>query len=533
MDTPDSIDDFEELFADMPASKRPTSIKEYGLPDTFARYRLAGPNPNILKRCPPEVRDIWFRALDDGTDGRYATVKQTVDAATAAGELYLADFTDFYGLTGPAVDGATFKVQKYVAPCAALFVVNPDAAAREREPLKAVAIQLETAPRLDPKKPFSSLTTPVIFCPPDAAAVAAAADGGAKDWSWECAMACYTSSDGAYHEAISHLGMTHLVVGAFIPATLQRLHPDHPLHRLLLPHFYGTSLINFGAHSALLSDTGAVAQLVSLKIQDVLTYTAAKVIDALSQDLTFPADLKRRGMTKEEFPYLYPYRDDAQLHWDAIRTWVEEYLAVYYGSDAATRVQRMANDPELNAWMKDLTSPIGGNIKWLASEWSTSAGADNFPLLCDAVAAVMWRASVLHAAVNFPQAPIMAFLPAYPLAIYAQPPTDARARTFAEYLAYLGPLEMAQTQATTANLLGTLFYSEIGRYGYKQFGGHAQVDSAMGKFRSALDGITAAINARNEALVANWTAHYGDADKGKLHAYTTLLPKNVPQSINI
>jgi arachidonate 15-lipoxygenase len=94
---------------------------------------------------------------------------------------------------------------------------------------------------------------------------------------WDIAKACYTSADGSYHEAISHLGDTHLVCGQFIAATRRQLLPNHPLSKLLLPHLAGTALINGAAAAVLINDNGIVDRLTAPDIADSLKLVKIKV----------------------------------------------------------------------------------------------------------------------------------------------------------------------------------------------------------------------------------------------------------------
>lgn len=48
----------------------------------------------------------------------------------------------------------------------------------------------------------------------------------------------------------------------------------------------------------------------------------------IQKDFSPEADFKNRGVTKEDFPGLYMYRDIGTLYWEATHTWVTEYLSV-------------------------------------------------------------------------------------------------------------------------------------------------------------------------------------------------------------
>ena len=92
----------------------------------------------------------------------------------------------------------------------------------------------------------------------------------------------------------------------------------------------------------------------------------------------------------------YPYASDGLEIWDAIKSWVEEYVAFYYKSD-----EELQKDPELQAWWKDLVQVGHGDLKdkpW----WPKMQTRGE---LVQVSTTLIWIASALHAAVNFGQYP--------------------------------------------------------------------------------------------------------------------------------
>jgi len=92
----------------------------------------------------------------------------------------------------------------------------------------------------------------------------------------------------------------------------------------------------------------------------------------------------------------YPYASDGLEIWDAIKSWVEEYVAFYYKSDEA-----LQKDPELQAWWKELVQVGHGDLKdkpW----WPKMQSRGD---LVAVSTTLIWIASALHAAVNFGQYP--------------------------------------------------------------------------------------------------------------------------------
>ncbi|KAH1239031.1 Linoleate 9S-lipoxygenase-4 [Glycine max] len=54
----------------------------------------------------------------------------------------------------------------------------------------------------------------------------------------------------------------------------------------------------------------------------------------------------------------YPYASDGLEIWDAIKSWVEEYVSFYYKS-----AEELQKDPELQAWWKELVEVGHGDLK--------------------------------------------------------------------------------------------------------------------------------------------------------------------------
>ena len=92
----------------------------------------------------------------------------------------------------------------------------------------------------------------------------------------------------------------------------------------------------------------------------------------------------------------YPYAVDGLEIWDAIKTWVKEYVSLYYPTDVAVQ-----QDPELQAWWKEAVEKGHADLKdkpWWPKMQTIEA-------LVKSCSIIIWTASALHAAVNFGQYP--------------------------------------------------------------------------------------------------------------------------------
>lgn len=447
----------------------------------FARLRVAGPNPVVLRRLTaPDARfpvsEAQFRSVMGAQDSLATAMRE--------GRVYLADYAVLEGL-----QPGTFPLRKYVCSPLALFAV-PRAGAPDRL-LRAVAIQC--AQKAGP-------STPVVT-PGDGA-------------GWEVAKLFLQVADGTWHEMISHLGLTHLLIEAFTLATARQLAPEHPLQVLLAPHFQGTLAINNAAVESLVAPGGFVDRLLPGTIESSTTLAVQAVERFRFNQEMFPRSLVNRGVADAQALPDYPYRDDGLLIWDCMHRWVEDYLALYYGSDAD-----VAGDYELQGWLKELASPTGGRLQDIGEDGTIRTRA----YLADLVTMVIFTASAQHAAVNFPQSYVMSYTPSLPLAAYAPLPGAPLATEPAGtdvLLAYLPPLQQSFSQQTLMTLLGSVYFSALGAYDRYTAGPYfqdARVAVPLKGFQARLGEAEATIARRNLRRIP----------------YRSLLPSEIPQSINI
>lgn len=97
----------------------------------------------------------------------------------------------------------------------------------------------------------------------------------------------------------------------------------------------------------------------------------------------------------------YPYAVDGLDIWDAIKTWVQDYVPIYYITD-----DKIQQDSELQAWWKEVVEEGHGDKKgepW----WPKLQTRED---LIHVSSIIIWTASALHAAVNFGQYPYGGFI---------------------------------------------------------------------------------------------------------------------------
>lgn len=94
---------------------------------------------------------------------------------------------------------------------------------------------------------------------------------------WQAAKITVQVADVVMHEAVYHLGRTHLIMEVFIYATHRALASSHPVYRLLKSHFYGTAFINSLAASLLINPSGIIDKITAPDVRQTQTVSAAVV----------------------------------------------------------------------------------------------------------------------------------------------------------------------------------------------------------------------------------------------------------------
>jgi arachidonate 15-lipoxygenase len=309
-----SLDDYKNLFKTL----LPAVANTFQDDAVFADMRVAGPNPLVISKLMAPLQKFPI------TNEQFQSAMGTSDdlgTAIAQGRVYIAD----YGTLDWLVDGSWLTYQKYLGAPIAMFAV-PQGTGSDRR-LQAVGIQAGQQP---------GPSNPIVHRP----------QSGSSSLAWDKAKTTVQIADGNYHEAVSHLGQTHLVVEAFIMATQNQL-SGHPVAKLLQPHFEGTLFINNAAQSALIAPGGTVDAIFGGTIDSsrVVAVKGAQAVLFNFATSSPPEQLAARGVDNtQQLPY-YPYRDVALPIWHAILGWTTDYATAIYASEAAP-----AADPKLQQW---------------------------------------------------------------------------------------------------------------------------------------------------------------------------------------
>jgi arachidonate 15-lipoxygenase len=485
LDPFDSLEDYKELFPILP---KPSVSKTFRNDAVFARQRIAGANPMVIERIVGKLPDNF--PVTDAIFQKIMVTKKTLAQAIAEGRIFITNYKGLDGLTPGSYEKGTKTI---VAPLV-LYCWQPIGYGDYRGKLTPIAIQLNQYP--DPAN--NPIYTPI--------------DG----MHWFMSKIFAQMADANYHEAISHLARTHLVLEPFVMATANELAPNHPLSILLKPHFQFTLAINELAREQLISPGGYADTLLAGTLEASISVIKAAIKEYLDNfsEFAVPKELTRRGVGEtdvdgqgENFLPDYPYRDDALLLWRAIEAYVSHYLNLYYTSPV-----QIIEDTELQNWVQKLISPEGGNVKGLVP----SGKLETLDQLVAIATQVIFISGPQHGAVNYPQYEYMAFAPNMPLATYASPPSRYQTIDEATILKILPPQKLAAKQL---ELMKTLAVFQPNRLGYpdKNFV-DVRAQKILENFQAKLAKIEKMIDERNQ---------------DRLEPYTFLLPSNVPNSINI
>ncbi|GLJ05608.1 hypothetical protein SUGI_0021070 [Cryptomeria japonica] len=366
--------------------------------EEFARQALSGLNPmaiQCLQSFPPsssldaelygpQESSITADHIEKNLDGL------TVQRAVEAKRLFILDYYDAYMPYIERINKESDERKMYASR--ALFFLT------DQGILRVVAIELCLPPT------SLSQAQRNVYTP---------AQDGEEGALWLLAKAHSRVNDSGYHQLISHWLRTHAVIEPFIIATHRHLSKMHPLHKLLLPHYFDTMDINQSARQILINSGGVIESgFTPHRYSIELSSKAYKYWKLNEQGL--PADLIKRGMAVADSTAPnglrlviedYPYAVDGLEIWGALKQWVSDYLSLYYKSDDAIK-----EDAEVQAWWKEVVNVGHGDLK-IESGWYQMESVEE---AVEAVTTLIWVASAHHAAVNFGQYAYGGYMPNLP-----------------------------------------------------------------------------------------------------------------------
>lgn len=488
-----SLADYRKLFK---YYKPPSvSLDPYLDDDVFGWYRVAGPNPMEIKKLKSPVSYMFPELSNEILQGISSFGDDTIESLQKDQRLFYVSYPEFSGLKSGVLPDGKRKDGYYVYAPTALLAIP-------RSPEKRTTV-LPIAIRCDQDMNFRMYTPNKVHT--DAT-------------TWSAAKLTVQVADSVKHETVHHLGRTHLLIGVFNCAARRSMALNHPIMKLLKPHFYGTCYINSKAAKRLVNPGGIMDKLTAPKNE-----TTIKVVAGAIHSSTFSfnnwmpdKELASRGVLHAE-KLRFPYRDYAVRVWEAIIQWVSSYVAAYYKSDYDVR-----NDIELKAWCMEIIDKSKGNLHGFGDNESGEIKTKDY--LIRLVSMIIFTASFQHSAVNFPQSSLMQFVPAMPLcghypALNSEKPFE----TFDEFVTKMMPsLKNAKIQMDVSELIGVYQYTTLGKYDRSLKFSPKEVKLALKKFQEQLKLISADIQTQND-----------NEKRLGLQPCFQLNPKHIPQSINI
>uniref|UniRef100_A0A0D6QR96 Lipoxygenase n=1 Tax=Araucaria cunninghamii TaxID=56994 RepID=A0A0D6QR96_ARACU len=462
--------------------------------EEFARQALSGLNPmaiQCLQSFPPSSSldpDIYGPQESRITAGH---IEKNLDGLSAqqaveSKRLFVLDYYDAYMPYIERINKQSDELKMYASRT--LFFLT------DKGNLKPVAIEL-CLPPTTVSQAVRNVYTP--------------ADGGEEGALWLLAKAHARVNDSGYHQLISHWLRTHAVIEPFIIATHRQLSKMHPLHKLLLPHYFDTMDINQSARQILINAQGVIESgFTPGRYCIELSSKAYKQWRLKEQGL--PADLLKRGMAVPDTTAAhglrlviedYPYAVDGLEIWSTLKQWVRDYLSLYYKSDESIKADR-----EVQAWWKEAVNVGHGDLKREETGWYKMESVDQ---VAEAITTIIWVASAHHAAVNFGQYAYGGYMPNLPTISRRLIPEKGSveyAQMVADPEAYLLKTVSTPSQATTVMaVLELLSKHSTDEVYLGQVKGSTPdwtdddgIQDAFSRFSSALEGVEKSVSERNK-----------------------------------
>ncbi|XP_078313312.1 allene oxide synthase-lipoxygenase protein-like [Crassostrea virginica] len=469
----ETLEDLTEVYSSLFGI--PKDMKDWKSDINFGWQRLNSVNPNVIRLCTeiPEKFGVTEEMIKPFLEG--LTMSQVI----VNRRLFIVDLEILDGIH--TADGFICPI-----PIALFFT---DGLGQ----LKPLAIQL-----FQQKGPDNP-----VFLPSD------------PPYTWLLAKMWYNVADSNYHQAITHLGNTHLIMEGFCIAANRCLSPTHPMFKLLAPHFLFIIAINNHALNVLVSPGGWIDKTLAIGSTGVLEL-AKKGVRTWRMDCegNYPEWIKSRGLFSKDgsiLPTFYQ-RDDSLTLYEAIRNYVTKYVNLYYDSS-----DKLLNDEEIQNFGREVSTPKpegGCGVLGVPFENGKFSCPDQLILV---LTSVIFTSSVVHAAANFAQYDAYGFPPNYPFKLNGAPPKTTNPLKEGDILKYL------MDKSTTLDTMTiTKILSERGTNALGDFEVNYTYDppavQIVDNFRKELKEISVKIHERNKTLERK---------------YEYLLPEEIPNSISI
>nr|XP_034335051.1 arachidonate 8S-lipoxygenase-like [Crassostrea gigas] len=331
---------------------------------------------------------------------------------------------------------------------------------------------------------------------------------------WVKTRILFNMLEAQYHESVTHLGFTHILMDGVSVCMHRNLSKRHPIYKILLPHFRYMHAINIAARDDLLPPGGYIEKDMYIRRALML-----KLISKHNENWVYDpiqTSLENRGAM--DIPG-YFFKDDALQLEGAIRQFVHQYVTHYYKNDD----RNVQEDGEIQGFYQELTAAR-------AMKGYGGCGMNGIPEinsmenLIDVLTYFIYTCSVEHSATNFPQYEQYAFPPNFAALLHGQPEDemadlDASMPSRKEMFSTIKIMKVLTLVLT--NSLGN--YENVYTRAMDSFG-----RNCVAAFQQHLVAIQNRINDRNADIMAR-----NNPNQLQEYQYEWLLPKNVLNSISI
>ncbi|XP_077983673.1 polyunsaturated fatty acid 5-lipoxygenase-like [Glandiceps talaboti] len=419
----------------------------------FGEQRLSGCCPMLIRLCTriPERMAVSDRMVEPFLEGL------SLDGAIELRRIFIIDLEILQDL--PCEKGLV------AAPIALFFLSNNNS-------LRPIAIQLFQSKNKDNP----------VFVPSD------------PPYTWLMAKMWYNHAEAAYHQAWTHLGLSHFVLESIAVTTHRNLSSSHPIFKILGPHFVHIMAVNNGALSQLLSPGGWMDTCTNIGIKGMYEIIRRRFEHwNLNVQGNVQRDLQDREVLDVNLIPHYAYRTDALTLDGAIRRYVRTVLSGHYRN-----MEDIEEDPELQKWREELVaSPDkgGSGIKGVP-------GYDRFGTLdelVNTVSAILFTCSVHHAAVTNSQYDEYGFPPNYPTFLKGSPPRKKASLKVGDIVKCLPTKDTTVDVLAVSKIFSTHHGNHLSEYEVQYLYDPIGL-SALRQFRNELREISKTINERNKKI---------------------------------
>lgn len=337
--------------------------------------------------------------------------------------------------------------------------------------------------------------------------------------TWTLAKMWMNLADAIYHQSISHLASTHIIMEAISMSTNRQLAKNHPIFKIIIPHMFGTIAVNDIAGAILLGNSTRNVPESLMNVGGEGFETLVNLgVENWRMDLQgdFVEFLRHRGVDDQNVLKDYSYRNDGLLVHQAISEYVTEYVNTYYNTSDA-----LHTDDELQNWAKELVRPVNNTNPGCGLKGVPGNGyfTTNDQLI-RTLTSIIWVSSAQHAAINFKTYDQGAFPPNWPTILHGQPPSLKHKHEEVTEKEILESLPNREEHMETSLILANLDYLNTNRLGDFEVNYIADPPAVkiLEKFRQRLRSVSDVIKQRN----ANREV-----------PYTALDPDNIPNSIAV